>query len=145
MDALGNFRYLVENEKVMEGRTRYLPWEFLVFVVDHRTPLPERKWAQQYYLNNRTRHSGWHKDVPYDKDMLAAEVEKTSGKKPHLEGREGPLLPGQQPEQVRERPAAPHRPAQLNRPARPDRSPAQGGSADGPTAYDSGPSRPTPE
>jgi hypothetical protein len=87
VDALGNFRYLVENEKAMEGRTRHLPWEFLVFVVDHRTPLQERLWAQRYYFSTRSRLSSWHKDVPYDKDMLAAEVTKNTSKKPHLEGR----------------------------------------------------------
>src|SRR5262245_29135051 len=87
IDGLANFQYLVDNEKMMEGRLRYMPWEFLVYVVDHRTPLEERKWAREYYQTHKTSKS-WHQDVPYDKDMLNAEIAeragKTSGLKPKL-------------------------------------------------------------
>jgi hypothetical protein len=78
-----NFRYLVDNEKITEGRVRFMPWEFLVFVVDHKTPVEERKWAQQYYLTHRTAKS-WHQDVPYDNDMLKGEKDKNSRAEPHL-------------------------------------------------------------
>lgn len=47
VDALGNFGYIIAHDKIMQGRLRYLPWEFLVFIVDHRTPLDERDWARQ--------------------------------------------------------------------------------------------------
>jgi hypothetical protein len=84
VDGPGNFEYLVENEKVTEGRCRYLPWEYLIFVIDHQTPLAERKWAQKYYKSH-ARASSWHQDVPYDFDMLRAEREKDGGH-PKLEG-----------------------------------------------------------
>jgi hypothetical protein len=86
LDGPANFQYVVENEKVTEGRCRYLPWEFLVFVVDHPTPLAERKWAQQYYQTNRASKS-WHQDVPYDRDMLQAEKARGAGDvRPKLQG-----------------------------------------------------------
>jgi hypothetical protein len=88
VDALGNFEYLAGNDKVTEGRLRFLPWEFLVFVVNHRTPLKERGWAQRYYQNSRGTVASWHKDVPYDMDMLRGELDKGSNLKPRLEGRE---------------------------------------------------------
>lgn len=86
VDALGNFRYVVENEKIMEGRTKNLPWEFLTFVIDHKTPLKERAWAQAYYIANKGKGK-WHQDVPYDYDMLDGEVKK-SGKTPKLMGQD---------------------------------------------------------
>jgi hypothetical protein len=86
VDGLGNFRYLVEEDKALEMRARYLPWEFLVFVVDHRTPLGERKWAQGYYQQAKGRVKSWHQDVPYDHDMLKGEKTKNASLRPHLEG-----------------------------------------------------------
>src|SRR5216683_2629162 len=85
-DALANFSYIVEEEKKFDVRTRYLPWEFLVFVVDHRTPVEERKWAQGYFQLAKNRVKSMHQDVPYDHDMLKGERDKGSGSKPHLDG-----------------------------------------------------------
>jgi hypothetical protein len=82
--AVGNFRYLVENDKAFEGRPRHLPWEFLVYVVDHETPLTERKWAQDYFKGANGRVKSFHQDVPYDFDLLKS----LGGTKPHLEGLE---------------------------------------------------------
>jgi len=79
-DAPSNFQYLVENEKIMEGRLLALPWELLVYVVDNRTPVTERGWAQSYYQRSH-RLSSWHQDVPYDKGML-------EGLTPRLKGRD---------------------------------------------------------
>jgi hypothetical protein len=87
-DALANFRYLTEDEKVFEGRVRHLPWEFLIFVVDHRTPIEERKWAQGYYQAARLHVKSMHQDVPYDHDMLKGELTKDSKLKPKLDGLE---------------------------------------------------------
>jgi hypothetical protein len=87
VDGLANFQYLVDNEKMMEGRLRYMPWEFLVYVVDHRTPLDERKWAREYYQTHKTAKS-WHQDVPYDHDMLKSEKEKLPNLKPKLADRD---------------------------------------------------------
>jgi hypothetical protein len=87
--ALDNFQYVVDNEAAMEGRIKILPWEFLIFVIDHRTPLAERGWAQGYYKSTRGRVHSWHQDVPYDYDMLEAEQNKgTSELRPHLQGKE---------------------------------------------------------
>lgn len=87
VDGPANFKYVVDNEKLTEGRIRHMPWEFLVFVIDHRTPLEERKWAQQYYFAHRASAS-WHKDVPYDNDMLKGERTKDPGLHPRLQDRE---------------------------------------------------------
>jgi hypothetical protein len=86
-DALANFRYIVEEDKALGGRARHLPWEFLVYVVDHRTPLGERKWAQTYYESAKAHVTSLHQDVPYDNDMLKAEMTKNADLKPHLAGR----------------------------------------------------------
>ena len=79
LEGVGNFKYLVDNEKLWDGRLQNLPWEFLIFVVDHKTPLTERAWAQQYSQRNRSSAS-WHQDVPYDHDMLKAEKAEANGK-----------------------------------------------------------------
>src|SRR5262249_8428524 len=88
VDAVGNLDYMVANEKVTEGRLKFLPWEFLVFVVDHRTPLPEREWAQKYYQRARGRVKSWHQDISYDMDMLKGEIDPSSGLKPKLTGKD---------------------------------------------------------
>ena len=68
--ALENFRYFVEAEQLMQGRAQWLPWEFLVHVVNHRTPLRERQWAVQNYLPKRSMFGKCYHDVPYDHVML---------------------------------------------------------------------------
>ena len=86
--AVENFGYLVDNDKAFEGRPRHLPWEFLVYVVDHDTPLAERKWAQRYFKKANGSVKSFHQDVPYDHDMLKGLQEKDPKIKPHLEGHE---------------------------------------------------------
>ena len=56
VDGPANFQYLIDNEKLTEGRLRFMPWEFLAFVVDHRTPLEERQWAKKYYQDFERTH-----------------------------------------------------------------------------------------
>jgi hypothetical protein len=75
--ALENFQYLVEAEPWMQGRIRYVPWEFLVYVVNHRTPLPERLWVYQNYLNKRVMFGRCYSEVPYDHEMLNTNRERT--------------------------------------------------------------------
>jgi hypothetical protein len=87
VDAVGNFQYLVDSDKGLESRFRPLPWEFLTFVVDHRTPLKEREWARKYHLTTRGRLRSWHQAVPYDMDMLKGEQSPSSGLKPKLQGK----------------------------------------------------------
>lgn len=85
IEALDNFKYILDSDKVTEGRIPYYPWEFLTFVIDHRTPLAERTWAQGYYQTNKTKGISWHKDVPYDKGLLELE-QKGASIKPKLAG-----------------------------------------------------------
>jgi hypothetical protein len=85
-DGKANFDYLINGGNQLSS-IKQLPWEFLLFVVDHRTPVEERKWAQNYVKTRRGKVSSWHQDVPYDKGMLQTEV---TGKGP------GPKLAGQE-------------------------------------------------
>lgn len=70
LDGLQNFAYFVESENVMQGRAQYVPWEFLVLMVDHGTPLQERLWAVQNYGNARSMYGKCYSSVPYDYEML---------------------------------------------------------------------------
>jgi hypothetical protein len=80
MDGLESFNYYLQSPPEIQGPMRYLPWEFLVFVVNHRTTLPERKWAQLSYLAKRSMIGKCYGDVPYDGDMLKGEPGKLDGK-----------------------------------------------------------------
>lgn len=70
MDMRNNFEYYVDAEPVMEGRIRYVPWEFLVHVVNHKTPKSERTWAMQNFAGRRVMYGKCYSDVPYDHEML---------------------------------------------------------------------------
>jgi hypothetical protein len=76
MDALENYKYVVDNEKKMPQPVYYYPWEFLVFVVNHRTPLPERQWAQSFFKSAYSKTKSWHQDVPYDMGIIKREIDK---------------------------------------------------------------------
>ncbi len=80
MGACENFEYYTHLEPVLQGRIRYLPWEFLIYVVNHRTTLPERKWAVLNYLPKRAMIGKCRNDVPYDYGMLKGEPPKIAGK-----------------------------------------------------------------
>lgn len=69
--GLENFEYAMQHDAEFGGKAQFLPWEFLVFVVDHTTPLEERAWARKYAAAAKQKKS-WHQDVPYDHDMLAS-------------------------------------------------------------------------
>lgn len=68
--AAENFAYFLDNEQFMQGRGQWLPWEFLVHVVDHRTPADERQWSLRNYLAGRAMIGKCYQDVPYDHLML---------------------------------------------------------------------------
>jgi hypothetical protein len=85
-DGRANFEYLVNADKSVTSNLKALPREFLAFVVDNRTPVNERKWAQKFVKSQRGT-SSWHQSVPYDKGMLQTEQ---TGKGP------GPKLTGQE-------------------------------------------------
>lgn len=87
LDARGNFEYVAKGGANLPGLAKGLPWEFLVFLVDHKTPLKERKWAQKYFLSRRGTVSSWYQEVPYDHGMLETERLRV-GPGPKLRGRE---------------------------------------------------------
>lgn len=71
MNAIDNFQFYVDAEPVMEGRIRYVPWEFLRHLVNHVTPKAERMWAIQNYAQQRSMFGKCYSTVPYDSEMLA--------------------------------------------------------------------------
>lgn len=77
-----NFKHFVTYENQMQGRAQWLPWEFLVHVINHQTPVKERYWALGQYLSSRVEFGKCYKDVPYDYEMLKtrSQVCKLSGK-----------------------------------------------------------------
>ncbi len=82
LGAIENFQYLLEAEPVMQGRIQFVPWEFLVHVCNHKTPLVERQWAVANYVPKRVMFGKCYSDVPYDNVMLQTEskVCKLGGK-----------------------------------------------------------------
>lgn len=68
-------KYHVAKAKAVQGkegmsRLESLPWEFLLYVVDHRTPLGERDWAITNYLPKRPMIGKIYHDIEYDDIML---------------------------------------------------------------------------
>ncbi len=82
IEAADNFSYFITAENFMQGRGQFLPWEFLIHVVNHRTPFPEREWAMRNYVTKRTRFGTCYGDVPYDHEMLnsKSEIARMNGK-----------------------------------------------------------------
>jgi hypothetical protein len=79
--ALENFRFFAEGPAVLQERARLLPREFLAYLVDHRTPLSERKWALDHYGAQRPMVGRCFGEIAYDHDLL-------KGLTPHLAGHE---------------------------------------------------------
>ena len=84
--ALDNFAYFVKHAREIQGpegvnRLQIMPWEFLVYVVDHRTPVVEREWALHNYLHKRPMIGKVYSEIAYDKEMLRtkSKVCKLSG------------------------------------------------------------------
>jgi hypothetical protein len=76
--AVDNFEYLVTHAKEIQGkengnRLQLLPWEFLVYVVNHRTPADERDWALKNYLAKRPMIGKIYGEIEYDNEMLRTE------------------------------------------------------------------------
>jgi hypothetical protein len=83
LTAVDNFEYLVSAESVMQGRIQFVPWEFLIYVVNHKTPKQERGWAMQNFLGRRAMFGKCYSDVPYDHEML-----RTQSASAQLNGKE---------------------------------------------------------
>ncbi|MFO1044771.1 MAG: putative Ig domain-containing protein [Planctomycetaceae bacterium] len=82
LGAIENFEYYVDAAAVMQGRAQFLPWEFLVYLVNHKTPRNEREWAATNYVSKRPMFGKCYADVPYDDEMLRTEsrICKLAGK-----------------------------------------------------------------
>jgi hypothetical protein len=87
VEAKGNFEYIANNPNTtVTSNVKGLPREFLAFVIDHRTPIEERQWAQKFVQKTKG-ISSWHQDIAYDHGML--KTEKTGmGPGPKLAGHE---------------------------------------------------------
>ena len=68
--ALDNFKYVLDRQAKLKGPQQQLPWEFLVHVVNNRTPNDERDWAIDKYLPRRSMIGNTYKDIVYDTEML---------------------------------------------------------------------------
>lgn len=68
--AVTQFEYLTKAEGAIKTAALHLPWEFLVHVVNHRTPTEEQGWATKNYLKRRAGIGGCYKDIVYDMEML---------------------------------------------------------------------------
>lgn len=89
MDALENYKYVVDTEKRMPQPVSLYPWEFLTFVVNHRTPRSERNWAFGFFQVAKVKSKSWHKEVPYDFEIIKRQIEKDpAAENPKLAGRE---------------------------------------------------------
>jgi hypothetical protein len=74
------FKYHVTHAKAIQAKeaiNRYevLPWEFLVYVIDHRTPVEEREWAIKNYIVRRPMIGKIYQEIEYDKVMLETKSE----------------------------------------------------------------------
>ena len=65
-----NFERLVAIDGPLKQAVQFFPWEFLVHVVNHRTPPDERDWALKNYLARRPGVGKVYFDVEYDQEML---------------------------------------------------------------------------
>ncbi len=69
------FKYHISHAKAIQGkegvsRVEVLPYEFLVYVVNHRTPVDEREWAIKNYLLKRPMIGKIYHEIEYDTTML---------------------------------------------------------------------------
>jgi hypothetical protein len=76
---LENFKYFADGPAPLQERAKLLPREFLAYLVDHRTPLSERKWAVDHYGAQRSMIGRSFSEITYDNDLL-------HGLTPHLAG-----------------------------------------------------------
>lgn len=75
-----NYEYLISREGELKGVVQNLPWEFLVHMVNNRTPGTERDWAIKNYMKKRVGIGGIYKEIVYDKEMLRTERRDGGGK-----------------------------------------------------------------
>ncbi len=64
------FAHFLQSAPLMQGRAQWFPWEFLIHVVNHTTPIAQQQWALARYVNLRPMYGSCYKTVPYDTEML---------------------------------------------------------------------------
>jgi len=74
--AKENYDYFLSHLAKLKGPHEQLPWEFLVHVVNNRTPDDERDWAVGNYLKRRPGIGTIYKDIVYDMEMLRTQSAK---------------------------------------------------------------------
>ena len=74
-DHVKNFELLVKIDGPLKQAVQFFPWEFLVHVVNHRTPTDERDWAIKNYTAKRSGVGKVYFDVEYDQGMLRTRSE----------------------------------------------------------------------
>ena len=75
-----NYEFLLSREGELKGVVQNLPWEFLVHMVNNKTPPAERDWAIKNHIKSRAGIGGIYKDIVYDKDMLRTEMKNGVGR-----------------------------------------------------------------
>ncbi len=75
-----NYEFLLSHESELKGVVQNLPWEFLVHMVNNRTPEAEREWAIKTYIKNRAGIGATYKEIVYDYEMLRTEQANGFGK-----------------------------------------------------------------
>jgi hypothetical protein len=76
VEAIDNFKYVLDRQAKLKGPQLQLPWEFLVHTVNHKTPVDERDWAVANYLKRRVGIGTIYKDIVYDTEMLRTKSER---------------------------------------------------------------------
>ena len=74
-DHVKNFEMLARIDGPLKQAVQFFPWEFLVHVVNHRTPTDERDWALKNYTAKRSGVGKIYFDVEYDQGMLRTKSE----------------------------------------------------------------------
>ncbi len=72
-----NFAYFIDKEEVFGTKWKSLPWEFLIFSIDHMTPVIEREWAVEHFVNDRKMIGECYSEVPYDFTMMETKRRRT--------------------------------------------------------------------
>jgi hypothetical protein len=75
IEYLKNYDLITKIEGPLKQAVSFFPWEFLVHVVNHRTPPDERDWAMKNYLTKRSGIGKSYFDIEYDQTMLKTQSE----------------------------------------------------------------------
>lgn len=70
MTAVETLQEYTDSGRLPGTRLQRSPWEFLIHVVNHRTPRSERDWVRQNYIHQRQQIGRCYDDVAYDHGMI---------------------------------------------------------------------------